>query len=181
MAMVIDNAFEDMLRPVLPERRSRLRVLSAGTDLRAVIGAFLRNELVGVVGLKTDAVSVFDRMSFRLLRHEVGSGAIKATAALKLLDRPLGAGTIRIEFLAVEESARGVGAGNALLRAVEARACDEQIPLIELHVEAANEEARRLYARGGFRDAPAQRDSAPRRWLLGRSDIRMTKEPQCTT
>ena len=136
---------------------------------------------MGVIGLTSASGWVFDEMSFSILRKELGVGALKVRLALMVLDRPLEPGTMRIEFLAVEESARGRGVGNALLRAAERRACAEQVMLLELHVEPANTDARRLYDREGFRDSPARRDPAPRRWLQNQSDIRMTKEPQCTT
>jgi ribosomal protein S18 acetylase RimI-like enzyme len=181
MALVIESAFAEKLEPVLPVRVSRLRVLASGTDVGAVIGAYVGDHLVGVVGLKTRTVSVFQPLTFQLLRREVGAGAIKAKLALALLERPIEPGTIRIEFLAVAKEARGGGVGRALLHAVEGKACGEKLALIELHVEAANDDARRLYERAGFRQATMQREPAPRRWLLGQSDIRMIKEPLCTT
>src|SRR5215218_9777211 len=171
MAAVIDSAFARSLQPFLPDRDLRLRVVTAGSDLQAAIGAWLRDELVGVIGLKTASAWVFDGMRLGMLHKELGAGALKARLALKVLDRPIEPDTIRIEFLAVEESARGNGVGRALLRAAEQRACVERARLLELHVESENRDARRLYKREGFRDNPARRDPAPRRWLQSQSDI----------
>jgi ribosomal protein S18 acetylase RimI-like enzyme len=181
MATVIESAFAPNLRSVLPDPARRLRVLHAGIDLGAAIGAYRHDVLVGVVGLKSMSVSVFDGMTFGMLLHEIGGGALKAKLALKLLDRSIEPGTMRIEFLAVDESVRGAGVGSALLRAVEQRACADGANLLELSVEPENSSARRLYSREGFCDAATDRDSAPRRWLLNESDIRMIKEPRCTT
>lgn len=181
MAAVIENAFWQRLQLIIPTQQSRLRILTEGVDRSAAIGAWVSNELVGVVGLKTPAVSVFGPMTLGLLRAELGAGAIKTRLALALLDRPLEPGTVRIEFLAVDESARGSGVGTSLLRDVEQRTCEEHIVRLELYVEAENLDAQRLYLREGFQPAPGRADSAWRRWLLNQTDIRMIKEIQCTT
>jgi ribosomal protein S18 acetylase RimI-like enzyme len=181
LAEVIENGFAQNLAPIIPYRSKRLRVLAAGVNLHAVIGAYVEGELRGVVGLNRAGASVFDRMTFSLLRQELGAGAIKARLALRLVDRPLEPGTMRVEFLAVEDTARGRGVGRALLRSAECDACAEHIPRMELHVEPDNEGARKLYLSEGFTEAPAPRESALRRWLVGETDIRMTKESQCTT
>ncbi len=181
MAWVIDSAFAPSLQPFLPDRTQRLRVLADGVNLHAAIGAWLDKDFVGVVGLKSATDWVFDGITFGMLRAELGVHAVNVRIALEVLDRPLEAGTMRIEFLAVEASSQGRGVGGALLRAAEQHACAEGATLIELHVDPTNTEARHLYHRQGFHDSAARRGTAPRRWLQNQTDIRMTKEPQCTT
>lgn len=181
MADVIESGFSQNLAPIISDRSDRLRVLVDGVNLSAVIGAYVDGELRGVIGLKRSSASVFDNMTFSLLRRVLGAGSVKAGLARRLVDRPLEPDTMRIEFLAVEKRARGSGVGRALLRAAECDACTKHITHIELHVEPENRGARALYESEGFHEAPAVRDSAPRRWFLSQADIRMTKESQCTT
>ena len=53
--------------------------------------------------------------------------------------------------LYVDPGAAGQGAGRALLRHAEQRLAEDGCETVALHVFAANERARRLYTRAGFR------------------------------
>ncbi len=57
-----------------------------------------------------------------------------------------------VDHLAVAEGAEGRGVGQMLLRWAESWARDQGYRVLALDVFAANDRARRLYARAGFRD-----------------------------
>lgn len=181
IAEVIDSTFGDSLAAFLPERSSRLRILTAGVNPAAAIGGYLDDRLAGVIGLKTADASVFDALTSDLLRRELGSVSLRARLAIALLGRPLQPGTIRIEFVAVDAAARGRGVGQALLDAATGFACKMGATRVELHVEPANTEAQRLYQRAGFVQAEPARESFLRRTLAPQTDRRMIKELTCTT
>ncbi len=180
MALVIDGAFSENLHPHLPNPESRLKVLAAGVDIGCAIGAFERDQLVAVAGLRTADASVFDGMTFSLLRREMGTGAIRARLVLKLLDSSVEPDTIRIEFLAVDEAARGRGVGSMLLEAVANRGCQLGAKRAVLDVDSTNTVARELYRREGYLGRIGGKRPIPGRWLHARS-IAMEKELQCTT
>lgn len=181
MAEVIDDAFGPSLAAFLPERNARLRVLADGVNRSAIIGGYLDGRLSGVIGLKTEASSVFDTMRFGLLRRELGAGAIRARLAIELLDRPLEPGTIRIEFVAVDGGARGHGVARHMLGAVAQYACAAGMSYLELSVEPDKVEAQRLYQRAGFEFSQPAAESRLRRVLAPQTDRRMIKELMCTT
>ena len=58
---------------------------------------------------------------------------------------------LEVETVAVLPAARGAGIGTALMDAVEAWARERDIEHLSVSVRAANEGARRLYERRGFR------------------------------
>ncbi len=62
-----------------------------------------------------------------------------------------------LEELYVEPTARGHGAGTALLDAAVARAADHGATTIDLEVDAGHRRAERLYARAGFAPLPRAR------------------------
>ncbi len=181
MADVIERAFGSSLGVFLPDRAARLRVIADGVNLNAAIGGYRNGELVGVIGFKTARAAVFDGMTFDLLRRELGAGAIRARSAVALMNRPLESGIVRIEFVAVAESARRHGVGTSMLQAIDSIACAAGARMIELHVEPGNLEAQRFYRRAGFQVAPAVPESFVRRILAPQTDRRMIKELACTT
>jgi ribosomal protein S18 acetylase RimI-like enzyme len=181
MAEVIDRAFGASLATHVPNRSARLRMLADGVNRAAVIGGYLDEHLVGVIGTKAADKWVFDTMVFELLRRELGTGALRARLAIALLDRPLEPGTIRIEFVAVDDHVLRLGVGRALLGAAAVRACELEVSRLELHVEPGNTEAFQLYARVGFQGTRAAHESLLRRTLAPQTDRRMIKELMCTT
>jgi ribosomal protein S18 acetylase RimI-like enzyme len=58
---------------------------------------------------------------------------------------------LEVETVTVLPEARGAGIGTALMDAIEARARELGIGYLSLSVRTANEGARRLYERRGFR------------------------------
>lgn len=121
-------------------------------------------------------------MTFSLLRRELGlAGALKTRVLLRLLDRAADSATIHLEFLAVDESMRGLGIGRALLAAVDARACNAGLRQIELNVDKTNGHAYRLYLASGLREQPAVSPSLAGRWLHSVSEVTKAKEIECTT
>jgi GNAT superfamily N-acetyltransferase len=60
----------------------------------------------------------------------------------------------RISYLCVEQRARGMGVGAALLRRVEEEARRRGCERIELHSHARRTDAHRFYAREGYTESP---------------------------
>jgi len=181
MAEVIDNAFGVSLATNLPNRSARLRIIADGVNRAAVIGGYLDEHLVGVIGKQAYDKCVFDTMTFDLHRRELETGALRARLAIALLDRALEPGTIRIEVVAVDDPVRGRGVGRSVLHAAEIGTCELGASRLELHVEPGNAEALQLYERVGFRESGTAHDSLLRRALQSQTDRRMIKELTCTT
>lgn len=67
-----------------------------------------------------------------------------------------------IQNIYVAPDARGEGVGSALLSAAEAALVDAGMDVVSLEVMARNEEARRFYARHGYRDHRVELEKRPR-------------------
>ena len=93
--------------------------------------------------LDVDALAAPDIRFFTARRD----GAVIGTAALALKD---GYGEVKSMFVA--EAARGTGAADALMRAVEDAARAENLPLLRLETGNVLHAAHALYRRHGFRD-----------------------------
>ena len=175
-----DDVFGVSLRMFLPDDSTRLYLLAAGVNCDAAIGGFDGTRLVGAIGLKTSQASVFDTLTFRVFRQELGIvAAIRTRTALGLLDRPLAPGAMRIEFVAVDESMRGHGVGSCMLDTTSTVACSANVDRLELNVEQENTGAQRLYQRHGFQIVPNLRESTIRRTLAPQNDLRTMKELSC--
>lgn len=180
-AALVEQSFARELAGALPNPVARHRALEEGLDLDAAIGVYQGKLLIGLAGLRTTNTWVLGNLSFGFLRRRAGLGAIRASLAMKVLDTPVPAGTIRIEFLAVDADLRGHGVGASLLDAVEAYGCSIGAKAAELHVAEQNLDAFRLYQRQGFRDCGPERSSGWRGLMGADVGRRMTRELMCTT
>jgi ribosomal protein S18 acetylase RimI-like enzyme len=84
-----------------------------------------------------------------LLMARDGSGSVVGSLTLALFRVPTGL-RAWIEDVVVDESARGVGAGEALVMAAVARAAAEGARTVDLTSRPTREAANRLYVRMGF-------------------------------
>ena len=179
---VVERGFGQSSSAVLPDRSAQLWVLASRLlNLQATIGGFSGATLSGVDGLRTNAEFVFDGLNLALLRRELGISAFRARAAVRILDRPLEPGTIRIEFVADDSMARSQGIAGSMLGAVDSLSSEANAGRVELHVEPQSVEARRLYERAKFLFVPPVRESLTRRVQASQTDRRRVKEFWCTT
>ncbi|MCG8460115.1 MAG: bifunctional helix-turn-helix transcriptional regulator/GNAT family N-acetyltransferase [Holophagales bacterium] len=86
----------------------------------------------------------------RLDGRPIGCGALKTEAP----------GIASIKRMWVSRSARGLGIGRRILRALEAQAAELGFATIRLETNKNLAEARRLYRRNGYREVPAFNDEA---------------------
>ena len=99
----------------------------------------VREKNVGEVFVAVDATS-----------HVVGWA--HAAPRFGLEDEP----TVELAGLVVDESARGLGIGALLLRAVEEWACANGIGAVRVHSNTIRERAHRFYRREGYGDVKRQ-------------------------
>ncbi|MEM6727120.1 MAG: GNAT family N-acetyltransferase, partial [Pseudomonadota bacterium] len=138
---------------------------SLGTDARALafIAQGLRPEfafsavtdhgaLIGAAGIKT-AKGGFFTGNYSDLRALYGTfGALWRGAILDQFERPLEEGTLQMDGIFVDEGARGMGVGTALLDAVVWTARMNRCARVRLDVVRENARARALYERYGFEE-----------------------------
>ncbi|TRW97529.1 GNAT family N-acetyltransferase [Paracoccus sp. M683] len=145
------QAFAQKLRYPLgpPDKGIRfiLRVLDADHAISAISpdGRFL-----GLAGFKTPK-GAFLGGDFDDLASIYGYlGAAFRAALVGVLERPNEPQTLLMDGIVVEETARGLGVGTALLQAVECHAAGLGLARVRLDVINTNPRARALYERRGF-------------------------------
>jgi [ribosomal protein S18]-alanine N-acetyltransferase len=117
-----------------------------------------RADLVALVALERRAFTT-DHLSLRQYRHHIRSPSAVVLAAVdahELLGKAvvffrLGSGIARLYSIAVADTARGRGLGEALLTAAERRAKTRGCRCVRLEVRPDNAGAIRLYERMGYR------------------------------
>jgi len=129
-----------------------------------------KGELLGLAGFKT-AQGGFSGGGFRELAASYGwFGALWRGLLLAPLERDLEPDTLLMDGIFVDETARGMGAGSALLSAVKDEARARNLSNLRLDVIDTNPRARALYERQGFialADSDTGNNTGPLRWLFG--------------
>ncbi|MBK5962407.1 N-acetyltransferase [Rhodoplanes elegans] len=146
------NAFARKLRyPLGPQRRAIAFVRRVLDSSHAISAVSVDGRFLGVAGFKTPRGAFVGGDFADLVRVYGPFGAPLRGLLVSILERPCEAGTLLMDGLFVDASARGSGVGTALLSAVEsqARACG--LERVRLDVVDGNPRARALYERQGHR------------------------------
>lgn len=145
------QAFRDKLGPVLAPEEKALSFLSGALHPDFAISARdSEGRLLGLAGLKTARGGLVGGGWRDLARVYGWPGALWRGGALSLLERRVAPGTLLMDGIFVDETARSRGIGSALLHAVKARAAADGMSSIRLDVVDSNARARALYERHGF-------------------------------
>jgi GNAT superfamily N-acetyltransferase len=125
-----------------------------------------RGQLLGLAGFKTDEGS-FSGGGFRDLAVSYGwPGALWRGLVLASLERDVAPGILLMDGIFIVETARGIGAGSALLSAIKDEARGRGLSQVRLDVIDTNPRARALYERRGFVPLSST-NTGPLRWLFG--------------
>ncbi len=145
------EAFAAKLRlPLGPPKRA-IDFIEANLDSGHVISAVSADgHLLGAAGFKTPE-GAFVGGGMRELRASYGMiGSVWRGGLLALLERDCEPGTLLMDGIFVDRTARGLGIGSRLLAAIEDHARLEGLKRIRLDVIDENTRARALYERKGF-------------------------------
>ena len=151
VAQLFWQAFEGKLRPSLGSDERALRFIASGLRPDFAFTAVSEDgQLLGAAGIKTEKGG-FLTGSFGELRAVFGTwGAIWRGTILDQFERKLEPGVLQMDGIFVDEAARGLGVGTALLDAVVWTARMNRCARVRLDVVAENPRARALYERYGF-------------------------------
>lgn len=166
-AELYDAAFGSKLAIAMPNRSSRMAVLTEGFNPTFSIVAISGCELVGIAGFKTARGSLTGGISFRVLKAKLGLlGTLRAVLVLALFQRKQIADQLLMDGISVSPKMRSSGIGTKLLHSLMEYSRKEGYRSVRLDVIDTNPAARRLYERIGF--VPVKTEHfAYLRWLLG--------------
>jgi ribosomal protein S18 acetylase RimI-like enzyme len=172
------EAFRRKLQPLVGKPAETLRVLTAGLDLKLVLGALVGGKLRGLAGLHSHE-GLFSRVVLRdSLSHLGPLRGLYAWAVLNLFGQGAKCPPdhLRIAALVVDASARGQGLGSRLLEAIFDKARREGFRAVRLEVVDTNTGARQLYERMGFAKVATHSYPIKSTWLGFSSEQVMVKK-----
>ncbi len=144
-------AFKGKLNPVMKPETKALKFLEMVADPAHAICALTSDgTLIGVAGFKTKRGGFIGGGLKELCAIYGLTGGIWRGLVLSLLERPLEPETLLMDGIFVEDTARGMGVGTALLMAIKDKARDCNCSKVRLDVIDINPRARALYDRQGF-------------------------------
>ncbi|WP_298860442.1 GNAT family N-acetyltransferase [uncultured Sulfitobacter sp.] len=123
-------------------------------------------KVIGVAGFKTSKGALTGGGMRDIARYYGWFGALWRGPLLALLEREIEEDTLLMDGICVDSTARGWGAGTALLGAIKAEAAARNLTHVRLDVIDINPRARALYIREGFVAGPPQ-NIGPLRLLFG--------------
>ena len=152
------EAFGAKLAPAMPNRESRLDVLTDAMDPSHGIAALDKGDLVGLAGFHTDVGSLTGNLTFGAARRRLGLlRALRAYVVLALMDRKPQVDEMLMDGIVVRADRRGRGIGTALFELLESHARSLGKTSIRLDVIDTNPGAHRLYLRLGFEETKTER------------------------
>ena len=166
-AELYDEAFGQKFAVAVRDRDKRIALLEACLVPEFAVCALLDGKLVGLAGFQTDKGSLTSGVGVSSLFSHLGVlSGVWATCVFSLYEREPAEGELLMDGIAVHPEMRGRGVGGRLLEEVVSYARDHSCTHVRLDVIDANERARQLYERKGFREV--RTESFPYlRWLLG--------------
>lgn len=152
IAEIYADAFEGKLGRILG-RGPRMHAFLADS-LKSEFALVARDrstrEIIGILGVRTEAGGLTAGFGEAMPRHYGWFGARWRGVVLELLETPERADKLLIDGIAIATDRQGEGIGTALLSAAEARAIALGKSALRLDVIDRNLRARALYARLGF-------------------------------
>lgn len=151
IAEVYWHAFATKVQPYLGSKDKGVVIVAQSFRADRTIVASRDGEVLGVAGLDYDGIS-FMRPRFATCRRLLGlRRGIGAYVGLRFFHGGKSAGQLRVDSLAVDPGARGLGVGRLLLHEVFALARERGFTSVILEVVDSNPRARNLYELLGFR------------------------------
>lgn len=144
------EAFGRKLRPGFAYESTGLAVVRAALRPDHMLAARRGDEILGVCGFYDAGTGAADLSWHRLRQALSVPAALRASIVLSLLSRPTHAGSLLLDGICVDSSARGLGIGTALLSAASDHARQRGARAVRLSVVDSNPRARALYERRGF-------------------------------
>ncbi|MCF6232893.1 MAG: GNAT family N-acetyltransferase [Rhodobacteraceae bacterium] len=117
----------------------------------ALVARAKGGRMLGLAGFKTKEGGLIEGSFGRMAQAYGRFGAAWRGMILSVLERKLQPGVFQMDGIFVDQAARGMGVGSALLQAVVAGASKRGLHKVQLDVIDTNPRARALYQRVGFR------------------------------
>jgi ribosomal protein S18 acetylase RimI-like enzyme len=122
--------------------------------------------LLGLAGFKTGEGGLVEGSFAQMAQAYGWFGATWRGLVLSVLEREVKPDVFQMDGIFVDEGARGMGVGTALLQAVADEAQKRGLGQVHLDVIDINPRARALYERVGFRAVKTEQ-TGPFRWVFG--------------
>lgn len=151
MAALYWDAFAAKLRvPMGPPDRALAFIAEQLDPGFALVARDTEGAVQGVAGFKTAEGSLIGGGLRDLARHYGWLSTMWRAPLLALVERDLAPDVLLMDGICVDQMARGMGLGSALLSAVKQTARDRGLSCVRLDVIDSNPRARALYERKGF-------------------------------
>ena len=144
------QAFGQKLRPGFADEPTGIAVVRAALRPDHMLVARRGDDVVGVCGFYDAGTGAADLTWSHLRRTLSIPAAVRASLILSLLSRTNRPGSLVLDGICVDSSARGSGIGTALLNAAARFAREAGARAVQLSVVDTNPRARSLYEREGF-------------------------------
>lgn len=152
-AELYDVAFGEKIALGVPEKEKRIALLNRCMLLEYAIGAFDKENLVGIAGFHTpDGHLTGRKISLSDMTTLLGIwGGIKASVILSMFGRKPKENELLMDGISVAPAGRGQGIGSKLLNEVKKYALKNNFASVRLDVIDTNPKAKKLYSRMGFK------------------------------
>jgi len=162
-----DDAFGQKFAVAIPNTSQRTALLSASLHLPFAFAGIKNGRLVGLAGYKSEAGSLTDGMTYKLLLKNLGVfRGHWAALIFSLYERTAKDSELLMDGIVVDPDERGQGIGTRLLAELSSFAKQNGFDSIRLDVIDTNPNARRMYERNEFSAVRTEHFSYLR-WLLG--------------
>lgn len=132
----------------------------------ALVARDADGNLLGLAGYKTTDGGLVEGSFTQMAQAYGWGGAVWRAAVLSVLERDVQLGVFQMDGIFVDQAARGMGVGTALLGAVAREAAQRGLASVQLDVIDTNPRAKALYERVGFRAVNTE-STGPFRWVFG--------------
>lgn len=153
-----------------------VRLFRDSVDPKSCISATVDGQFAGFLAFQTSGQEFYRLNPATLFTRFSPPRAVRVLINLVLLADRVGPDEFVVDSLAVDRSARGMGAGTALMRRAEEKARSMGKRTMSLGVIGENDGAIRLYERLGYRTTRTWR-GFPVRLATGSAEVRRMEKP----
>ncbi len=167
VAVLYEEAFGAKFSRVIPNKSSRIEVLSMGFLPEFSFSAMANNEVMGIAGFHVADGSLTGGMgASQLIEHLGFFHGLRACALFSLFERTPKEKELVMDGIAVSSLCRGQGIGSRLLDQIIQYAVENHFETVRLDVIDSNPRAKKLYESKGF-VAVATESYPYLKWLIG--------------
>lgn len=167
IAMLYEQAFGPKFAKAIPEKRTRIELLSEGFVPEFSFAALFQGDVIGLAGFQNAEGSLTAGIkAVKLIKRLGVIRGLYACLVLSLFHRQPRSQELVMDGIAVDQRFRGAGIGSRLLTAIISYAHRSGFKSVRLDVIDSNPRARKLYESKGF--VAVKRSTFPYlKWLIG--------------